>query len=297
MVFEGTSRPESMPDTETTFRRWSEGEIVGIDAQQVDGTTFGGILSVVLDGGSWTSTDGTICFNSATSATLVLRSPCRRAERVRETTVPRVMVETDDRLRRDAPPPPPRASTPHVDVRLHASASPQTGVDAADAPEAADPSASEPRRAAGGIRSVRVHLELRARGMASQPPGCLERGLRAGLVLGLPQRRERSIDVLAGAPRRRCPSCCSPCSTITRTFSTTIAPMPVAYSDVAGSSSRSARARTDWCFRSAGSTGPAQPDGSPSPTTSTGSTPGIARSSQDAHCRSCGRWVASTRIS
>ena len=57
--------------------------------------------------------------------------------------------------------------------------------------------------------------------------------------------------------------------------------MPVAYSDVAGSSSRSARARTVWCFRSAGSTGRAQQDGSRSPTTSTGSTPGIARSSQD----------------
>ena len=72
MVIEGTSLPESMPHTETTFRAWSDGEIVGIDAQQVDGTTFGGILSVVADAGRWTSTDGTISFNSATSATLVL---------------------------------------------------------------------------------------------------------------------------------------------------------------------------------------------------------------------------------
>ena len=116
MVFEGTSRAESMPHTETTFRRWSDGEIVGIDAQQADGTTFGGISSVVAEGGSWSSMEGGISLNSATSATLGAQSPCGRAERIYQTTVPRVLVETDDRLRRNAPSPPRRASTPDVDV-------------------------------------------------------------------------------------------------------------------------------------------------------------------------------------
>lgn len=73
MVIEGTTLDETRPRTETTFQVWSDGELVGIDAQQVDGTTFGGILSVVADGGSWASTDGSLTFKAVRSATLVLR--------------------------------------------------------------------------------------------------------------------------------------------------------------------------------------------------------------------------------
>ena len=104
MVFEGTSRAESMPDTETTFRRWSDGEIVGIDAQQADGTTFGGILSAVADGGSWSSTDGTISFDSATSATLVLRihvdEPSESARRLFLDSWSKRTIDYDEMLRR-----------------------------------------------------------------------------------------------------------------------------------------------------------------------------------------------------
>ena len=200
MVFEGTSRPESIPRTETTFRRWTEGEIVGIDAQQVDGTTFGGILSVVLEGGSSTSTDGAISFKSATSATLVLKvhvdEPSESARRLFLESWAKRTIDYDEMLRRHR--------------QEH-----QRLMSAFDFSIGDDPrrgwtprTRRRPpihrqwfRRAAGGIRSLRAHLERRARWMASQPPGRLERGLRAGLVVGLPQRRERSIDVLAGTPR------------------------------------------------------------------------------------------------
>ena len=103
MVIEGTSRAESMPHTETTFRRWSDGEIVGIDAQQLDGTTFGGILSVVADG-PWTSTDGMVSFNSATSATLVLSihvdEPSESARRLFLESWSERTIDYDEMLRR-----------------------------------------------------------------------------------------------------------------------------------------------------------------------------------------------------
>ena len=104
IVIEGSSRAESMPDTETTFRAWSDGEIVGIDAQQVDGTTFGGILSVVADGGSWSSTDGTISFDAATSATLVLGihvdEPSESARRLFLESWSTRTIDYDEMLRR-----------------------------------------------------------------------------------------------------------------------------------------------------------------------------------------------------
>ena len=201
MVFEGTSRPESMPDTETTFRRWSDGDVVGIDAQQVDGTTFGGILSVVADGGSRTSTEGTISFTSATSATLVLGIACGRAERVRETTFleswSKRTIDYDDMLARHR----------REHQRLMSTFDLTIGGDSRTGWTARTrrrppihphrPSSSSWPHSVG-ICSSRAH----GPGMARESPRRLERGLRAGLVVGLPQRRERSADVLAGTPRR-----------------------------------------------------------------------------------------------
>jgi alpha-L-fucosidase 2 len=140
MVFEGTSRPETMPDTETTYRRWSDGDVVGIDARQVDGTTFGGILFAIADGAR-TSSEGTISVTFATSATLVvgidLNEPTESARRRFLEGWSKPTIDYDDMLARHRREHQRLMST--CDLTIGGDS--RTGVDVADARQAADPSA------------------------------------------------------------------------------------------------------------------------------------------------------------
>ena len=293
MVFEGTSRAESMPDTETTFRRWSDGEFVGIDARQADGTTFGGILSATADGGTLTSTEGTISFGSATSATLVLRihvdEPVASASRPFLDSWSKRTIDYDDMLRRH-----------REDHRRLMSAfdftigEPQPRVNGEDGRQTADPSGVSLVELLAVYGRYLLVSSARDEGWPANLQGVWNgdyqpawssdyhndenvqltywQALAGGLpelLLPLFDYHENHLDDYR-ANARRVFGCGN--SIIATCQSTHGLVFPERW--------------VNW-------TGAA---GSPSPTTCTGNTPAIVSSSQDVHCRSCARLLASTRI-